>query len=71
MVEILLWGLYFFPVMQEPAADLAIAVAIASSYYEQPVPADMAVVGEIGLAGEIRCGGPPPAIRVQHPQSTI
>lgn len=41
--------------MQEPAADLAIAVAIASSYYEQPVPADMAVVGEIGLAGEIRC----------------
>lgn len=41
-------------VMKEPAADLAIAIAIASSYYEQPVPADLAVIGEIGLAGEIR-----------------
>ena len=44
--------------MREPAADLAIAVAIASSYYEQPVPADLAVIGEIGLAGEIRCALP-------------
>ncbi len=40
--------------MREPASDLAIAVAIASSYYERPVPADMAVIGEIGLAGEVR-----------------
>ena len=35
----------------EPASDLA--VAIASSYLEVPVPADMAIVGEVGLSGEI------------------
>jgi len=38
----------------EPSADLAIACAIASSYYEKPLPADTAVVGEIGLGGELR-----------------
>ena len=38
----------------EPSADLAIACAIASSYYERPLPADTAVVGEIGLGGELR-----------------
>ncbi len=32
----------------EPAADLAIAVAIASSYRNQPVHADLAVLGEVG-----------------------
>ncbi|CAI7883131.1 unnamed protein product [Closterium sp. NIES-54] len=40
--------------VKEPAADLAIAVAIASSLYESPVPADMAFIGEIGLNGELR-----------------
>jgi DNA repair protein RadA/Sms len=40
--------------IDEPAADLAIAVAMASSYYNAPVPADMAFVGEIGLNGELR-----------------
>lgn len=38
----------------EPSADIAIACAIASSYYEKPLPADTAVVGEIGLGGELR-----------------
>jgi len=40
--------------IQEPAADLAVAVALASSLRDQPVPADMAVVGEVGLSGEVR-----------------
>ena len=34
--------------VKEPATDLAVAVAIASSYYEQPVPPTIAVIGEIG-----------------------
>lgn len=38
----------------EPAADLAIATAIASSYRNVPVAADLAIVGEIGLSGELR-----------------
>ncbi|MGJ3238042.1 MAG: DNA repair protein RadA [Anaerolineae bacterium] len=40
--------------IDEPASDLATAVAIASSYYDKPVPADTAFIGEIGLSGEIR-----------------
>lgn len=40
--------------IDEPAADLAIAVALASSASDQPVHADMAFVGEIGLSGELR-----------------
>jgi DNA repair protein RadA/Sms len=40
--------------IDEPAADLGIAVAIASSVWDVPVPADMAFVGEIGLSGELR-----------------
>jgi DNA repair protein RadA/Sms len=38
----------------EPAADLAIVLAAASSYTERPLPADVVVVGEIGLTGEVR-----------------
>ncbi|MCP5303655.1 MAG: DNA repair protein RadA [Pseudomonadales bacterium] len=38
----------------EPAADLAIAVAIASSMRDIAVPADLAIVGEVGLSGELR-----------------
>jgi DNA repair protein RadA/Sms len=38
----------------EPAADLAVAVAIASSYRNQRVQPDMALVGEVGLSGELR-----------------
>jgi DNA repair protein RadA/Sms len=40
--------------IDEPAADLAIALAIASSGKDRPLPADLAVVGEIGLSGELR-----------------
>ncbi|NLX11264.1 MAG: DNA repair protein RadA [Chloroflexi bacterium] len=40
--------------IDEPAADLAIAVSVASSAWDVPVPADMAFVGEIGLSGELR-----------------
>jgi DNA repair protein RadA/Sms len=40
--------------IDEPAADLAIAVAVSSSMWDAPVAADMAFVGEIGLSGELR-----------------
>jgi DNA repair protein RadA/Sms len=40
--------------VDEPAADLAIAVAIASSVRDRAVHADMALIGEVGLSGEIR-----------------
>jgi DNA repair protein RadA/Sms len=40
--------------IDEPAADLATAVAIASSVKDRPIHADMAFVGEIGLSGELR-----------------
>jgi DNA repair protein RadA/Sms len=38
----------------EPAADLGIVVAAASSYMDRPVPGDVLVVGEVGLTGEVR-----------------
>jgi len=40
--------------IDEPAADLAMAMAIASSHRDSPVGSDLAAVGEIGLTGEIR-----------------
>jgi len=40
--------------LEEPAADLATALAIASSYLDRPLGADLAAIGEIGLSGEIR-----------------
>ena len=40
--------------LDEPAIDLAIAVAIASSYKEKPTAPDVVFIGEIGLTGEIR-----------------
>jgi len=40
--------------VSEPAADLAVAAALASSISGRPVPADMVVFGEIGLSGEVR-----------------
>jgi DNA repair protein RadA/Sms len=38
----------------EPAADLAVAAALASSIKDSPLPADLAFIGEIGLSGELR-----------------
>jgi DNA repair protein RadA/Sms len=40
--------------ISEPAADLAIALAAASSFQGAPVPSDLVAVGEIGLSGELR-----------------
>jgi len=38
----------------EPAADLAVALSVASSLRNRPWPADLVVFGEIGLGGEVR-----------------
>ena len=38
----------------EPAADLGVLVAAASSFMERPLPADVVVLGEVGLTGEVR-----------------
>ncbi|HEV8643682.1 MAG TPA: DNA repair protein RadA [Methylomirabilota bacterium] len=38
----------------EPAADLGVVVAAASSYMDRPVRGDVVVVGEVGLTGEVR-----------------
>lgn len=38
----------------EPAADLAVAAALASAALARPLPAETVVFGEIGLAGEVR-----------------
>lgn len=40
--------------MNEPATDLGIVMAIASSYKNRPVPEDAIVFGEVGLSGEVR-----------------
>lgn len=38
----------------EPAADLALCAAVASSFRNRPIDSDCSVIGEIGLVGEIR-----------------
>jgi len=40
--------------VNEPAADLALALAVVSSLTNQPIPSDTVVFGEVGLAGEVR-----------------
>jgi DNA repair protein RadA/Sms len=40
--------------MQEPAGDLAVAAALASSVYDRATPSDAVFIGELGLGGEIR-----------------
>ncbi|MFL5557177.1 MAG: DNA repair protein RadA [Gemmatimonadaceae bacterium] len=40
--------------MQEPAGDLAVASALASSVYDRPVSSSAIFLGEVGLGGEIR-----------------
>ncbi len=40
--------------LDEPASDLAVALAIASSFRDEPVDAHCIVVGELGLTGEVR-----------------
>jgi DNA repair protein RadA/Sms len=40
--------------LSEPAGDLAVAVAVASSVYDVPLPPGSVFIGELGLGGEIR-----------------
>ncbi|AEF93080.1 DNA repair protein RadA [Desulfotomaculum nigrificans CO-1-SRB] len=40
--------------LDEPAVDLAIALAVASSFKEKPLASGLVVLGEVGLTGEIR-----------------
>ena len=40
--------------LQEPAGDLAVAAALASSVYDRTLPSDAVFVGEVGLGGEVR-----------------
>jgi DNA repair protein RadA/Sms len=43
--------------IDEPAADLAVAASIASSFRDVPVRADTVLIGEVGLSGELRWVG--------------
>ncbi len=40
--------------VDEPALDLAVVVALLSSFFDQPVSSETVVCGEVGLAGEVR-----------------
>ena len=40
--------------LEEPAADLGLALALASSFRDAPLPPDLVAVGEVGLGGELR-----------------
>lgn len=40
--------------IDEPAADLGVALSIVSSYRDLPIPAGTVIIGELGLTGEIR-----------------
>lgn len=40
--------------LEEPAADLATVLALASSYRDAPISASLVAIGEVGLTGEIR-----------------
>lgn len=51
--------------VQEPAADLGVVLALASAHRGEQIPSDVVVIGEVGLAGEIR-GVSQLAARVQE-----
>lgn len=40
--------------VEDPAADLGVALAVASSFLDKPLAADTAVLGEVGLSAEVR-----------------
>jgi DNA repair protein RadA/Sms len=40
--------------VEEPAVDLGVVSAVASSFLDKPIPAKTMVIGEVGLAGEVR-----------------
>jgi DNA repair protein RadA/Sms len=45
--------------IDEPAADLAVVLAVVSSLKNRPIPSQTAVFGEVGLSGEVRSVGQP------------
>lgn len=47
----------------EPAVDLALVAAVVSSFRDRPLPGEVVVFGEVGLAGEVRA--------VSHPQTRV
>jgi DNA repair protein RadA/Sms len=51
--------------VDEPAADLGVAVAIASSFRNKPVPQGTALFGEVGLGGEVR-SAVQPGLRIRE-----
>jgi DNA repair protein RadA/Sms len=51
--------------VDEPAADLSVVAAVASSVRNRPVGSSTAVFGEVGLGGEVRAI-PQPALRVRE-----
>jgi DNA repair protein RadA/Sms len=51
--------------VMEPAADLGVAAAVASSFRNRPLPAQTAIFGEVGLGGEVRGAGQP-GLRVRE-----
>jgi DNA repair protein RadA/Sms len=51
--------------LDEPAADLAIVAAVASSLRNRPIASDIVVFGEVGLAGEVRAT-PQAALRARE-----
>ncbi len=40
--------------LDEPGVDLGVAAAVASSFKERQIPPDVALIGEVGLSGEVR-----------------
>ncbi|MGH9940793.1 MAG: DNA repair protein RadA [Pyrinomonadaceae bacterium] len=54
--------------IDEPATDLGVVAAIASSFRNQPIDAETAVFGEVGLTGEVR-GATQAAVRAREAQA--
>ncbi len=40
--------------LDEPAADLALILSLASGFRDKPIPSDLVAIGEVGLTGELR-----------------
>ncbi len=51
--------------VDEPAADLGVISAVASSFVDKPIPSRTMVIGEVGLAGEVR-GIHQPHVRIKE-----
>ncbi|ETZ98034.1 subunit ChlI of Mg-chelatase family protein [Mycobacterium kansasii 662] len=56
----------------DPSADLAVAIALASAYANLPLPTTAVMIGEVGLAGDLRpvSGMGPTATRAERLDST-